>query len=353
MIMGAVALLIFSIRAATAQQSPPPGAQTDPYGLVPVQNAQPNGQPYGIKPIPGYTPPAPVAPPQAPALQSRPPASSAPDALRGSVADTPEIPARQPSSNSGQDNYGYEPLREPMPIAAPGKQPSDNYGYVPLRPAESAPLQPPLRASTTSDDHGDVEQPAAMRGAPQQIAYLPSDQSRDGGYRLGPGDKVRVTVFGESDLSGEYQVDGSGMVRLPLIGTLQAAGVTAPALEQNIAAALEDGYIKNPRVNVEITLYRPFYIIGAVNRPGQYPYVDHMSALNAVALAGGFTDQAIQSTIYVRHEGSTTEQTIETSQLAEIQPGDVVRVRTSPFWEAMNLFSPVAGPAAIAAAAWH
>ena len=68
---------------------------------------------------------------------------------------------------------------------------------------------------------------------------------------------------------------------------------------------------------------------------------------------GGFTDQAIQSTIYVRHEGSTTEQAMETSQMTEIQPGDVVRVRTSPFWEAMNLFSPVAGPAAIAAAAWH
>ncbi|HXS08245.1 MAG TPA: polysaccharide biosynthesis/export family protein [Rhizomicrobium sp.] len=308
MIAGAFALLILCIRAATAQENAPlpPGAQ--PYGLVPVQNAQPDAMPYGVKPIPGYTPPAPMAQP-----------APAPEMLRGSMRDAPASP-------------------------------QGDYGYVPLRQAE--PLQPPLRASSSTDDQGDtayLPQPNAR----QQIAYQPAPVRGSGDYRLGAGDKVRVTVFGESDLSGEYQIDGSGMVRLPLIGTLQATGATAPALEQNIAAALEQGYIKAPRVNVEITLYRPFYIIGAVNRPGQYPYVDHMSALNAVALAGGFTDQAIQSTIYVRHEGSATEQSVETSQLTHIEPGDVVRVRTSPFWEAINLFSPVAGPAAIAAAAWH
>jgi protein involved in polysaccharide export with SLBB domain len=335
LLAGALALLIFSIRAATAQNaSPPPGAQADPYGLVPVQNAPPENIPYGIKPIPGYTPPPPAAA-----------APTPPDALRGSVSD---MPARQTPSYNGQDNYGTVPLREPLPISAPRSGPPDNYGAVPLRPAQTEPSQPPLRASTAADDQG--EMPYAM--PPQPIAYRP-DANQGSAYRLGPGDKIRLTVFGEADLSGEYQVDGSGMVRLPLIGTLQASGATAPALEQNVAAALEAGYIKTPRVNVEITLYRPFYIIGAVNRPGQYPYVDHMNALNAVALAGGFTDQAIQSSVYIRHEGSATEQVVETGQLAHIEPGDVVRVRTSPFWEAMNLFSPVAGPAAIAAAAWH
>jgi polysaccharide export outer membrane protein len=316
MIAGAFALLILCVRAAQAQEAPPPGAQqAQSYGLVPVQNAQPDGQPYGVKPIPGYTPPAPMMPPQ----------SSPPDMLRGSETDAPPLQLRPPQSE---------------------------YGYVPLRQAEPMPLQAPLRASTASGDAGDT---FAMPEASRQIAYQPAPDPGRGAsdYQLGPGDKVRVTVFGESDLSGEYQIDGSGMVRLPLIGTLKASGATAPVLEQNIAAALADGYIKSPRVNVEIALYRPFYIIGAVNRPGQYAYVDHMSALNAVALAGGFTDQAIQSTLYVRHEGSTAEQAVETSQLTHILPGDVVRVRTSPFWEAMNLFSPVAGPAAIAAAAWH
>jgi len=343
MMAGALALLIFSIRAATAQNaSPPPGAQTDSYGLVPVQNAPPDNMPYGIKPIPGYTPPAPPAAAATPQV-------TPPDALRGSVTDMPAIPARETPSYNDQDNYGTVPLREPMPISAPRSGAPENYGAVPLRPAQTEPLQPPLRASTASGDQGELPyNPYAA----QPIAYQP-DASQGSAYRLGPGDKIRLTVFGETDLSGEYQVDGSGMVRLPLIGTMQASGATAPALEQNVAAALEAGYIKAPRVNVEITLYRPFYIIGAVNRPGQYPYVDHMSALNAVAVAGGFTDQAIQSTIYVRHEGSATEQAIQTGQLAHIEPGDVVRVKTSPFWEAMNLFSPVAGPAAIAAAAWH
>ena len=310
MIAGACALLVFCIRAATAQEASPlpPGAQ--PYGLVPVQSAQPDAMPYGIKPIPGYTPPVPV-------MQPAPP-----DTLRGSMRDAP--------------------------AALP--PPQSDYGTVPLRQAE--PLQQPLRASTSNDDQGDTTY-APRPDTRQQIAYQPAMARGSADYRMGPGDKIRVTVFGEADLSGEYQVDGSGMVRLPLIGTLQAIGATAPALEQNIAAALEDGYIKNPRVNVEITLYRPFYIIGAVNRPGQYPYVDHMNALNAVALAGGFTDQAIQSTLYVRHEGSATEQSVQTGQLTHIEPGDVVRVKTSPFWEAMNLFAPVAGPAAIAAAAWH
>ena len=315
MSVGAFALLIFCARAATAQDAPL-GAQPAPYGLVPVQNAQPDSQPYGIKPIPGYTPPAPVTPP-----------SSPPQTLRGSETDAPPPSPRLPQAD---------------------------YGYVPLRQAEPLPLQPALRASTATDDRDDnyYAPSAPSSDARRQIDYQPAGRG-GADYRLGPGDKIRLTVFGESDLSGEYQVDGSGMVRLPLIGTLQATGATAPTLEQNIAAALEDGYIKTPRVNVEITLYRPFYIIGAVNRPGQYPYVDHMSALNAVALAGGFTDQAVQSTVYVRHEGSATEQAVETGQLTHVLPGDVVRVKTSPFWEAMNLFSPIAAPAAIAAAAWH
>ena len=344
MIGCAFALLIFCLRAASAQENArpalPPGAQSDPYGYVPIQNVTPDSQPYGIKPIPGYTPPV-----------------SPPDALRGSFEAAPALP---PPRN----DYGYRPLRQsitgpasqsdpaPLPVGQPDGP--DNYGYVPLRPAETAApsVQPPLRASTASDDNGSA---AGPRGTDPRFAYqAPASPGAIGtGYQLGPGDKIRVTVFGESDLSGEYQVDGSGMVRLPLIGTLQANGATAPVLEQNIAAALEDGYIKTPRVNVEITLYRPFYIIGAVNRPGQYPYVDHMSALNAVALAGGFTDQAVQSSVYVRHEGSATEQAVETSQLTHVLPGDVVRVRTSAFWEVMNLFSPIAGPAAIAAANWH
>jgi polysaccharide export outer membrane protein len=311
MIASAFALLIFCVRAASAQdassasQSPTQAQQPQSYGFVPVQNSAPDAQPYGIKPIPGYTPPQ--APPQ----------QAPPQQLRGSFQDAPVLPERQP-----QNAYGYVPLRQDGP--APSAQ------------------QPQLRVNAASD--GNLNGPRAYDQDIDANARIAA------GYQLGPGDKIRVTVFGESDLSGEYQVDGSGMVRLPLIGTLRAAGYTAPNLEQGISGALADGYLKNPRVNVEIATYRPFYIIGAVNRPGQYAYIDHMNALNAVALAGGFTDQAVQSTLYVRHEASTVEQPVRTSQLTHIEPGDVIRVKTSFFWDAMNLFAPVAGPAAIAAA---
>ena len=223
--------------------------------------------------------------------------------------------------------------------------------------ATSARHPPPCRAAPNRGYGYPGQGPAAIRYAHQQApsagcqAITRPRARANAGYQLGAGDKVRVTVFGETDLSGDYQVDGSGVVRLPLIGTVRAIGSTAPALETTIAAALAQGYLKNPRVNVEIIAYRPFYIIGAVNKPGEYPYVDHMSALNAVALAGGFTDAAKQSIVYVRHEGSTVEEEVPTDEITHIRPGDVIRVKTTLFWDAMTVFSPLAGPAALLAAA--
>ena len=168
---------------------------------------------------------------------------------------------------------------------------------------------------------------------------------------LGAGDKLRLTVFGEPDLSGELTIDGSGFARLPLIGQVRAAGTTSQQLEAMIGSALAQGYLKTPRVSVEVTTYRPFYIIGAVNRPGQYPYVDHMNALNAVALAGGFTNGAVESVLFVRREGSNQEIEVAADRTTEIYPGDVVKVHNTFFSDAMNLFSPISGLAATAATA--
>ena len=232
-----------------------------------------------------------------------------------------------------QQPYGYVPMRDAPVMQAPAQQP---YGYAPQMAQNYQP---------TSYGTQQVADPNAYYQAPGN-----GMQRANMDYRLGAGDKVRVSVFGETDLSGEYQIDGSGLVRLPLIGTVRAAGLNAPALENAIGAALANGYLKQPRVNVEIITYRPFYIIGAVNRPGQYPYVDNMSALNAVGLAGGFTDQAVKSEIYVRHEGSTIEATMLTDELTRLAPGDVIRVKTTLFWDAMSVLQPLA-PAAFAAAA--
>jgi protein involved in polysaccharide export with SLBB domain len=160
-------------------------------------------------------------------------------------------------------------------------------------------------------------------------------------YVLGSGDKVRVTVFGEDDLTGEYAVDGSGFVALPLVGEVKAAGLTGPALQAAIENAYANGYLNSPRVAVEVTTYRPFTIIGQVTRPGQYPYQNGMTVENAVAVAGGYTPQAADTYVYVRRLGEAKETRMAIDQTAQIHPGDVVRVDQTGFWTLMSVASPI------------
>jgi polysaccharide export outer membrane protein len=145
-------------------------------------------------------------------------------------------------------------------------------------------------------------------------------------YTLGSGDRLRIAVFGEADLSGEYVVDGSGFVSLPLIGQIEALGDTVREFEAEIAMKFADGYLRNPRISAEVVNYRPFYILGEVAAPGEYDYVDGMSVLNAIALAGGFTFRAQQRRVYVRRDGSDDEITLTADQMTRIYPGDIIRV---------------------------
>ena len=149
----------------------------------------------------------------------------------------------------------------------------------------------------------------------------------DSAYKLDAGDKLRVIVFGEMDLGGEYEVDGSGFVRLPLIGQLRAGGLAVNELEDSMKAALEKGYLRDARVSVEVINYRPFYILGQVNRPGEYPYVNGMSVLNAVALAGGYTYRANEANVYLRRRGASEESLVPATQMTRVQPGDIITVR--------------------------
>jgi polysaccharide export outer membrane protein len=146
-------------------------------------------------------------------------------------------------------------------------------------------------------------------------------------YTLGTGDQLRVIVFGETDLSGQFTVDDGGHVRLPLIGQVDAAGRTLHQFEGDVAAKLSQGYLKNPRVSVEVTNYRPFFIIGEVNKPGEYPYVNGMNVLNAVALAGGFTYRAREGEVYIKHVGSNEEEEVDVEAGGKVQPGDIIRVK--------------------------
>jgi polysaccharide export outer membrane protein len=178
-------------------------------------------------------------------------------------------------------------------------------------------------SNTTTGANTQVANTAADTSAAQSAnSATKTDQS----YQLGAGDKVRLSVFGETDLGGEFEIDGSGDVRLPLIGQVKAAGLTVHAFEEKIVKLLEDGYLRDPRVSVEVVNYRPFYIIGEVNKPGQYPYVDGMNALNAVALAGGYTSKADKSEVYLQRSGKNGEQEYPSDETTKVQPGDVIRI---------------------------
>jgi polysaccharide export outer membrane protein len=158
-------------------------------------------------------------------------------------------------------------------------------------------------------------------------ASTPVPQEKiDPGYALGSGDKLRVIVFGEDDLGGEYVVDDNGFVRLPLIGQVSASGRTVKQLEEDIAKQLGSRYLKNPRVSIEVVSHRPFYIIGEVNKPGEYPFVAGMSVLNAVAMAGGYTYRANESVVFIRHKGAQDEEKLPADDSTRLVPGDIVNV---------------------------
>jgi len=151
-------------------------------------------------------------------------------------------------------------------------------------------------------------------------------QSESAPYQLGAGDQIRVTVFGEEDLSGEFEIDGVGRISLPLIGSVEIGGNNIGAAEARIVAMLADGYLVTPRVNIEVMNYRPFYILGEVKSPGSYPYVSGMTILNAVALATGFTYRANKKKIELtrRVDGVEVKTTVESTAI--VQPGDIIRV---------------------------
>ncbi len=151
-------------------------------------------------------------------------------------------------------------------------------------------------------------------------------QVEPGEYRLGPGDRMRIIVFGQEQLTGEFTVDGGGAVAFPLIGEVQARGASARELEGRIAKALASGYVKDPRVSVEVLTFRPFYIIGEVNNPGQYPYASGMTAVTAVALAGGYTYRAKQDSVIITRTIDGEKQERSAAPNTPILPDDVIRV---------------------------
>lgn len=157
------------------------------------------------------------------------------------------------------------------------------------------------------------------------LAPLPV--SAIGPYRLGPGEKVRVVVFGQEHLTGEFRVNDHGTIAVPLLGAIPADGVTTTELEHTIATRLQDRKILlQPSVSVEVVSYRQMFILGEVAKPGQYPYEPGMTLLTAVAVAGGFTYRA--QTGYASILRTTGGRSVEgrVGRGADVLPGDVITI---------------------------
>lgn len=193
-------------------------------------------------------------------------------------------------------------------------------------PAPSANMERP-GAQTVSQPQPVVPTPAQLAAPPQASASpVRAPVINDDNYRLGAGDKLKITVYGEQDLSGEFLVSANGRVQFPLLGEVPAVQLTAQEFAKAMTAELGAKYLRNPKVSIEILNYRPFYIIGEVNKPGGYPYESGLSLQGAVALAGGYTYRAKESDVYIRRMGSETEASLRVTGQIRIYPGDVVRI---------------------------
>jgi len=152
-----------------------------------------------------------------------------------------------------------------------------------------------------------------------------------GPYSLGTGDKLRIVVYDQPNLTNLYEIDASGRVSMPLIGDVNASGITADDLANRIEAKLASAYLKEPNVTVEVATYRPFFVLGEVGNPGQYAYVPGLTAEMAVAVAGGFTDRANKRVVRLSRMVSGKLYESRMPVVEPIRPGDTIYVPESLF----------------------
>ncbi len=153
----------------------------------------------------------------------------------------------------------------------------------------------------------------------------------DNSYRLGAGDKLQINVFNQADLTGEYTLDANGRFTMHLIGKVKAKGLTPTELEAQLVSMLKPDYLVNPRVSVRVQNFRPFYIIGEVKSPSSYAYVNGMTYLTAVAIAGGYTYRAKKSHVYVVRGDDPERKEIKLEVNEKVRPGDIVRIAERMF----------------------
>jgi len=158
------------------------------------------------------------------------------------------------------------------------------------------------------------------------VRYAAPVSTHDTAYKLDAGDRLRVVVYGQEGLTNSYAIDAGGSITMPLIGAVRARGLTPAALAGAITGRLRNGFIREPSVAVEIEAYRPFFILGEVAAPGQYPYVPNMTVESAVAIAGGFSARARRDEVMLSH---ATEQGVFRAAVplgTPIDPGDTIQI---------------------------
>lgn len=235
------------------------------------------------------------------------------------VAAAPARPAMAPAPAPGIDTmvYGSSAPRAPLPAHVVAVPEDRGLLGTAAMPASAPHL---VRAAVAPPA------PRLIAAPVGSVAYAPvAADNRP--YTLDSGDRLRVVVFGQDGLSNSYVVDASGHIAMPLIGTVSARGISTDELSSRIAERLRQGFIKEPHVAVEIEAYRPFFILGEVTQPGQYPYVADMTVETAVAIAGGFGPRAYRRTVTVTRivYGQQVRLTVPVSYV--IRPGDTINVQ--------------------------
>jgi polysaccharide export outer membrane protein len=180
-----------------------------------------------------------------------------------------------------------------------------------------------LRNAFAATSRSDAPAPAP---AVYSASTMPEPARYDAGYRLDAGDKLRVVVYGQEGLTNTYAIDAAGSITMPLIGQVPARGKTSASLAAGIAAKLRHGYIREPSVAVEIETYRPFFILGEVAAPGQYPYVPNMTVESAIAIAGGFSARAKRDIVTLTHTDASGAARYVVPLGTSLSPGDTVLV---------------------------
>lgn len=217
----------------------------------------------------------------------------------------------------------------PVAVAPQGDLDSMAYGQPNGPPPQAVALESgggaigALRAAFASAPR--AAPPPVIIAAP--VAYVePMPVRYDAAYHLDAGDKLRVVVYGQEGLTNTYAIDAGGSITMPLIGSVPARGRTTAGLAAQIAAKLRAGFIRDPSVAVEIEAYRPFFILGEVAAPGQYPYVPNMTVESAVAIAGGFSPRARRDSVTVTHTDASGTARFVVPPGSPISPGDTVLV---------------------------